>query len=594
MEPIKRFCSRIAGILKGFGTKKEKVQSLGSELEKQVLKRPENVLIIFEGREITYREFNEWANRYARLFTERGFKRGDTVALFMDNRPEYLIIHAGLAKVGIVPALLNNNIRGDVLAHAINIAEPGAVIVGHEFAGHYIEIHQKVILKNQKNVFLEKEGKNIPNPKGMEDLAPLLEKQSVENPIVNPPITNKSVLEYIYTSGTTGMPKATVLTHQKWLQLGFAAGGYSLSAIPGDVQYFCLPLYHNSGINIAWSSVVLTGGTFAMRRKFSASAFWDDVRKYNAKHFIYIGELCRYLNNQPLKENDGDNPLRFILGNGMRGDYWVEFRDRFRIERIVEVYGATEGVGALANIKGVPGMIGKLNVLWIKMGEVARYNQETEEFVRGNDGFVEKCKPGEKGMFLAAINDTSPFSGYKNNKGATNEKIIGDVFKKGDRYFISGDLFQLHEKNYVSFVDRLGDTFKWKGEVVATNEVADVLNKFGHIEDSNVYGVEVKNTEGRCGMVALTLLPGESIEWNSFAEHVVKNLPVYARPYFVRVRKEADATTSFKQLKTGLKDEGFDPESISDPIYFLNPETCKYEPLNSKLYNEIQGGKLRF
>ena len=594
MERVRRFLCLVRGYFGFLSLKKEKIQSVGSEIEKQARKRPDKVMILFEGRIITYRQFNEMANRYADLFRSMGLNRGDAVALFMENRPEFLVIHAGLSKVGVVPALLNNNIRGDVLAHAVNIAEPGAVILGHELAAEFAKIRSKVKLKQPARVFIEKEGKDIKTPKGMEDLAPLLSSCSTSNPVVNPPINSRDILEYIYTSGTTGLPKATVLRHQKWLQLGYGSGGIFFSSLPEDVQYFCLPLYHNSGINIAWASTVMFGGTFAMRRKFSASAFWDDVRKYNATIFVYIGELCRYLNNQPRKENDADNPLRFIVGNGMRADYWSEFQERFGIERIIEVYGATEGVGALANSKGIPGMIGCLSIMGIRMGEVARYRVDTGEFIRNEKGFVEKCKAGEKGIFLAAINDANPFSGYKNNRKSTNEKIIENVFRKGDRYFISGDLFELHEKDYVSFVDRLGDTYKWKGEVVSTNEVADVINRFGHIEDSNVYGVEVRKTEGRCGMVALTLLPKEKIEWKAFAAYVIKNLPVYARPYFVRIRNEADATSSFKQLKTGLQNEGFDPSIIKDKLYFLNPDTCKYIPLTDKVYSDIQSGKYRF
>ncbi len=591
---LQRKYSRVHGLLGVATLKKGKAISVGAVLEKQASKRPGKPLILFEDRSISYREFNETANRYAHLFRSLDFRRGDTVALFMDNRPEYLIIHAGLAKIGVVPALVNNNIRGKVLAHALNIAGAKAIIVGHEFAAEYLAVANEVKLAKPGLAFIEKEGADIKTPKGLKDLAPLLAGQPVLNPAVDPPITTRDVLEYIYTSGTTGMPKATVLTHHKWVQLGYGAGGLCLTAIPGDVQYCCLPLYHNSGINIAWPTTLMHGGTFALRRKFSASNFWNDVRKYNATLFVYIGELCRYLNNQPKKDDDADNPLRYILGNGMRGDYWVEFQERFGIERIVEVYGATEGVGGLSNIKGVPGMIGRLRTAGIRMGEVAHYDAEKEMLVRDERGFVEKCRPGETGMFLAKISDVSPFSGYKGNTKATSEKIIENVFRPGDRYFVSGDLFKLHEKDYVSFVDRLGDTFKWKGEVVATNEVADILNRFGGIEDSNVYGVAVKGAEGRCGMVALTPLAGASIDWKKFASYVNANLPVYARPYFVRVRREKDATSSFKQLKTALQKEGFDPKAVRDPLYFLDPRKKAYVKLTPGLYGEIQSGKIKF
>jgi len=591
---IKRKISSIRGMLGLLRLKKERIQSLGSELEKRSAKSPNKTLLMFEERTLTYDQFNKLANRYAHMFQKMGFKKGDNLVLLMDNRPEYLAIHAGLSKIGAIPALINSNLKGEVLAYAINIADASGIILGAEHSNEYIKIEKNIKLKYPGHIFLEKEGKNSDTPKEMNDVEPLLKSSSDQNPKIAPPITSKDTLEYIYTSGTTGKPKATVLKHQKWLQIGYGTGGFIMNAISDDVQYCCLPLYHNSGINLAWGATIMTGGTLALRRKFSASSFWNDIRKYNASLFVYIGELCRYLYNQPPKNDDSDNPLRVITGNGMRGDYWVDFQKRFNIERIVEVYGATEGIGALMNKKGVPGMIGKLNVLWMRMGEVVAYDQENDAFIRDNDGFLKKCKVGEKGMFLAEINQLSPFPGYKNNKKATNSKIIHDAFKKGDSYFISGDIFKLHENSYVSFVDRLGDTFKWKGEVVATNEVADILNRFGGIEDSNVYGVEVKNTEGRCGMVSFTLLPDTEIDMKQLADYVIEKLPVYARPYFVRLRSEKNVTSTFKQVKTSLRKEGFDPSKIQDKLYFLNPDTKTYIILNNDEYKKIQNGDYRF
>ncbi len=594
MEYFKRLYSAIEGIFWLKQLKNKKKMSLGSILEKQAAKYKDKPLILFEDREISYTEFNETANRYSHLFQKRGFIKGDTVAVLMENRPEFLIVHAGLAKIGVIPALVNTNIKGKTLAHAINIADARALVIGAEYLSEYLKIKNEIKLKKPGSIFVETENNHIKIPAGVEELKGLLDKEPVSNPSIFTPVDSKDTLEYIYTSGTTGLPKATELKHQKWLQLGYASGGFALRSIPEDIQYLCLPLYHNSGINIAWSATLVHGGTIALRRKFSAGSFWDDIRKYKATLFIYIGELCRYLNNQPPKENDSDNTLKYILGNGMRGDYWVEFQKRFGIKKIIEVYGATEGVGAVANLKGVPGMIGKLTVGGIRMGEVVKYDIENEKIIRDSRGAAVKCQLDETGLFLAAINDINPFSGYKNNKNATSSKIIEDVFKKGDRYFISGDLFKIHKNGYVSFVDRLGDTFKWKGEVVSTNEVSDVISRFGAFEDCNVYGVTVKKTEGRAGMAALTMLPGEKLDLNSFASYVVDNLAVYARPYFIRISKEMDATASFKQIKSNLQKDGFNPGVIKDPLYFLNPEKCKYIKITKNIYDDIEKGVYRF
>ncbi len=595
MERLKRLLAGIRGMFYYLRLGKERKLSLGSVLEKQARKRPGKTCLIFNDREYTYQEINEAANRYSHLFLSRSIKKGDTVALLMENRPEYLIVHAGLAKIGAVPALLNNNIRGDVLVHAINIASAKVLIVGHELLEEYLAIADRIKLEGPELVFLEKESTEMNTPEGMEDPRPLLQSSPRENPGATDSITSSDILEYIYTSGTTGMPKATVLKHQKWLQLGFAGGGFAIKAIDTDVQYFCLPLYHNSGINIAWATTLISGGTIVLKRKFSASSFWDDIRKYQATIFIYIGELCRYLNNQPKRPNDGDNTLKTIMGNGMRKEYWSEFQERFQIERIIEVYGATEGVGGLTNTKGVPGMIGQLTTAGIfRMGELAKYDRDSEELIRDANGRVQKCKVGETGIFLAKITSKNPFSGYKSNKKATNSKILENVFKPGDKYFMSGDLFKLHEDTYVSFVDRLGDTFKWKGEVVSTNEVADIINKYGQIDDANVYGVTVEKAEGRAGMVTLTPLADEVIDWDRFSSYITENLAVYARPYFARLSEKADATTSFKQLKTRLKAEGFNPEIISEPLFFLDPMKKQYVKLTPDIYENIQNGSIRF
>ncbi len=595
MEKARRIVSKVKGILGMLTLSGAARKNAGLALEQAAQKRPDQVLFYFEERHYTYRQANDLSNRYANLFLSLGFKKGDTIALIMENRPEYLIVHAGLAKIGVVPALVNTNLRGQVLAHALNIVSAKAAIVGQELSEQYIESKADIKLSDPGLVFVEAERKSVPEAEGMQDIQPFLDKQPVTLPVTGDEMTLDDTLEYIYTSGTTGMPKATILKHKKWFQLGMGVGGMSFAAQPGEVQYMCLPLYHNSGINIAWPSTLLWGGTMAIRRKFSASNFWDDVRKYNASLFIYVGELCRYLNNQPQKSNDGDNPLRFILGNGMRGEYWEAFQKRFNIEKIIEVYGATEGVGGLVNQKGIPGMIGQLKVAGImRMGEVVKYDKEKDEIIRDQQGHAKKCSLGETGMFLAKINKMNQFSGYKNNASATHEKLIENVFQKGDKYFISGDLFKLHEKDYVSFVDRLGDSFKWKGELVSTNEVGDVIFKFGNIEDANVYGVRVNNTEGRAGMAALTLLPGEELDWDRFADYLTEKLPVYALPWFVRIRDEKDATATFKQVKTNLKDEGFNPDEINDSIYFLKPDGKSYVELTRPVYEKIQSGEIRF
>ncbi|GAB6097509.1 long-chain-acyl-CoA synthetase FadD6 [Desulfatiferula olefinivorans] len=586
---------RIQGALGPLFLRDGAKRSLGRVLERQARKRPDQTLILFEGRALTYRQVNEAANRVAHFFIGRGYRRGDTVALFMQNRPEYLIVHAGLSKAGVIPALINTNLRGQVLVHAVSVVTARALICGGELIDAVCESEAAIRAAGPAELYIERGEAGMPIPPGLVDLDSELARQPVTDPSVEPPIRLGDTLEYIYTSGTTGRPKAGIITHKKWFQLGYALGGMSMSPLPGEVQYLCLPLYHNSGINIAWPLSLMWGGTLSLSRKFSAGRFWDEVRAAGAVRMIYVGELCRYLNQAPVRPDDADNPLRMILGNGMRAEYWSDFQKRFAIDRIIEVYGATEGVGGLINLSGEPGMIGRLSLLGlVRMGEVARYDAEAEALVRDDDGFAIRCRPGETGMFLAKINRLNRFSGYKNNPAATRSKLLTDVFKKGDAYFVSGDLFTLHDKGCVSFADRLGDTFKWKGEVVSTNEVADVVFRFPGVADANVYGAVVAGAEGRVGMAALTQAPGETLDLDALADHVIRNLPPYALPRMIRLPDQAEVTATFKQVKTRLKEEGFDPALIRDPLYFLDPDTNRYVPLTPTLFEAIQTGRVRF
>lgn len=588
MKVIRRQVSKYQGLQMLLSLSKPRNMSLGSILEEQARKRPAHPAILYEDRVISYREFNEQANRYAHLFKQLGFKKGDVVALLMDNRPEYFIAVAGLAKLGIVISLINTGVRGRVLAHAMNICQAQAIILGHELLPAFEEVYADIKLQEPARILVEDDHCALePSSVIYEDLNKMLAGMPIHNPGTTAALNTDDLLYYIYTSGTTGFPKATASKHQNWIALGYSSGGLGLRMLPEDILYNCLPLYHNSGCNIAFASFMVHGSTIALRRKFSARNFWKDINKYQATHFIYIGELCRYLNNQPPDANDTKNTLEYILGNGMRGDYWQAFKKRFAIRHVFEVYGASEGVARIINLKEIPGMMGSLKTFGIRTGQVLRYDVENERLVKDQQGRVVICEPGETGLLVCEINGRSPFAGYVNNAEATEAKILRNVFKAGDEYFHTGDLVKVHKGEWVSFVDRLGDTFRWKGQNVSTNEVADILNSFGKIEDSNVYGVQVPGTEGRCGMVALKLLEGESLELEGFARHVCNNLPVYARPYFLRLRDQIDSTNSFKQVKTQLQQEGFDPSLVKDPLYFLDPQQGRYIALQADVYQDI-------
>ncbi|MET0284815.1 MAG: AMP-binding protein, partial [Polyangiales bacterium] len=324
----------------------------------------------------------------------------------------------------------------------------------------------------------------------------------------------------------------------------------------------------------------------ALRRKFSSSQFWSDVRKYDASLFIYIGELCRYLLNAPKTPDERNHRLRLAVGNGLRPDIWEAFQRRFGVSLVREFYAATEGNQPIFNFEGRPGMLGRLR----PGQEIVRCDEATGEIIRDAKGMCTPAGDGQKGILLIHINPLFKFDGYVDAKASAG-KVVSDVFKRGDRYFNSGDILQIHEDSWVSFADRIGDTFRWKGENVSTNEVAEVLNGAAGVLETNVYGVSVPGSEGRAGMASISA-DGE-FDIGKLGQYVVSKLPVYQRPYFVRLQQQGNmrVTGTFKHQKVAYRDEGYDPSKVEDPLFFLDGD--RYVPIDEKLFKKLQSGELR-
>jgi fatty-acyl-CoA synthase len=603
---------RDLGIIKTFGRiglgarqlAPDKKVDYSDLIESHIRTRPDRPALIGESCSMTWRELDAYANQLANWALSEGLSRGDVVALLMENRPEFVGVWLGLSRVGVVSALLNTNLTGERLAHCMREAGAGHLIVGTELADAAASALTELTESPQVWV-----SGSLAQP--IEDAASIPRSLSevtsgvraFDGVHAGQPTTavpesvragrlGSDGLFFIYTSGTTGLPKAARVSHSKALTAGFGVWK-TLALTPNDRTYCCLPLYHSAGGMMAVGGALLSGGALVIVRRFSAKRFWSDCAQHDVTSFQYIGELCRYLLNSPSHPDERRHQIRCAIGNGLRPDVWSPFQERFGIPRIVEFYGATEGNAALINVAGKVGAVGQFPAFLRKaLGvELVRFDIETEEILRGSDGFCERCGFDEAGELLSKISKTARFEGYT-NEGATEKKILRNVFEEGDAYFRSGDLLRLDSEGFYYFVDRIGDTFRWKGENVATSEVAEVVGAAAGVEEANIYGVPIKGTDGRAGMAAL--VTNETFDLDALSRLVEDELASYARPIFVRLLPQMEITGTFKHRKVDLVKEGFDPVKLEDRLFFRDPEKGQYVPLDSSAFERIEAGQVRF
>jgi acyl-CoA synthetase (AMP-forming)/AMP-acid ligase II len=562
--------------------------SIGQLIEKHARKHPDRLALKFENRVYSYSAFNAEANRIAHVLKRADVRAGDTVAVLVDNRPETLFAVTAIVKLGATAAMCNTKQRGEVLAHSLKTVKPAAAIVGTELVDAFDEVREQAGLADRDRVWFVGEPGRNKVPAGYRDLF----SEAATRPGANPPetqqVTKGQACFYIFTSGTTGMPKASVMSHGRWVKGGAGMGLTGMRLTADDALYCCLPLYHNNALTVSWGGVVTAGAALVLARKFSASGFWDDVRAQKATAFCYIGELCRYMLRQPASDADRQHRVRVIVGNGLRPDIWDEFKQRFGIEHICEFYGASEGNLVFINGFNMDRTAGFCPLPFA----VVECDMETEEPVRGADGHLKKVGPGQVGLLITKITDMAPFEGYTDD-AASEKKLLNDAFESGDSYFNTGDLVRDQGMRHIAFVDRLGDTFRWKGENVATTEVEKGLNAHPDIEESVVYGVEVPGADGRAGMAAITPRQDlNSVDWADLTRHLKGELPAYAVPVFLRSRPEQEVTGTFKYRKVELKKEGYSPEG-DEPVYVLLPGEAAYQPLDDDLRQKISAGEIK-
>lgn len=567
--------------------------SFAARVESTTARFGQHKAVIFEGQTRTWSELNAHANRYAAALRTQGLVRGDTVSLIMENRIEFLATLIALNKLGVIAALINTNLTGRPLIHCIRITGSRMCIFGEERLEWIAQVRSDPELAGIESwLFVADTAQELCPGWSMN-----LEEKAAGADSTNPPQTGQNTLAdialYIYTSGTTGLPKASVISNRRFLLSAALSYKGGLKCKEWDCIYLCLPLYHGTGLFLGAGAAFATGACMFIRRKFSGSSFLGEVREHGATCFIYIGELCRYLLNVPASADDHRNPLMAMMGNGLRPDVWHEFKTRYGIKRIAEFYGSSEGNVAFINMLNKDCTVGTTNLPLA----LVKYDVDADEIARDAQGRCIRVADGEPGLLLGQITKHTAFEGYT-SKEETEKKILRDAFDNGDAWFNTGDLmktvnvgFSLGLAHY-QFVDRVGDTFRWKSENVSTNEVGEIINGHAQVDFCNVYGVEIPGADGRAGMASLVMAEGvEGLDTKSFSAYVNEHLPGYARPVFLRIQRELDTTGTFKMVKGQLRKEGYDLDLVSDPIYVLKPRSNAYERLDAQFAAILRAGE---
>jgi citronellyl-CoA synthetase len=583
----------IKGMLIAADKRQDTTVGLGLLLEQAAQKSPDTIAIAHNKSRINYRDFNGWANQIAKHFSDLGLVKGDKVAVCLENRPELLAICAGLAKLGVGAVMINTSQTGHVLLHSLTLVDVSAYVIGDERIKEFQSI-RKELKPKRGSVYSVADcdtrrliGSTKP---GYKNLMAEIQGLSKSNPKSTLTIRPSDHCFYIFTSGTTGLPKASIISHGRLMKI---YGGFGLSAMhlkKCDVMYVTLPFYHATALVACWAAVLAGPATLAMGRRFSATHFWQEANGYGATVMAYVGELCRYLINAPVSTYEKNNTITKMVGNGLRPAIWQPFKERFGVDEVMELYGSSEGNVGFTNMFNFDNTVGFSPVNYV----LVEYDKDTGEPLRNAQGFMTKVGKHGTGLMIGLIDERTPFDGYT-NKENSEKAILRNVFKTGDAYFNSGDLLRDLGFNHAQFVDRLGDTFRWKGENVSTTELEGVVSSHDMISECAVYGVEIPKTNGKAGMATLSLADGVTeLDGRALYNYLVAELPHYAMPVFLRVTNSLATTGTFKYQKADLKKQGFNIEEIEEPLWVLLPGDIQYQPLTLAIYNGIQDSEYRY
>jgi len=568
----------------------ERSLSIGSVLEANARLLPNAPALRFEGCDISHSELNARANRIARVLDSAGVGKGERVGLLLDNRAELIECVAGIVKLGAVAVVHNTRLPPAALAHCVRLSPGLITLVGAEHVDTWEAARREGGSDGDRRFFVsDGEGPNL--PEGYDDLASAARSQDDANWPGTAAVRLGDPCFHLFTSGTTGLPKAAVIRHIRWIKAMGAFGFMALGFKPGQVLYNVLPFYHGTALSVAWGACAATGACLAIGRRFSARSFLDELCECRADGFVYIGELCRFLLNQPESPADRDHSVRAMLGNGLRPDIWCEFKRRFGIRRVYELYGASEANIAFFNILNQDRTVGLCPADYA----LVECDHATGDLVRDSNGHLIRVPPGGTGLLLGKVTRTYPYDGYTDDQ-ASEGKLIRDAFEPGDCWFNTGDLLTDLGYRHARFVDRLGDTYRWRGENVATTEVEAVAMAVPEIEEAAAFGVRIPDCEGRAGMLAFRPADPERAEQavEALAEAFLRCLPDYAVPVLLREVERVDATGTFKFVRKDLAREAWHGEGVSDPIWIRRPGQTRYEPLTAELAAELEAGRMGF
>ena len=572
--------------------------TLCSLLDAQVAAQPDAVMLIEDERTITWSEFQALGHSIANLLLARGVKAGQSVAVNMENSILYLACLFGITRIGAVAALINTNVTGRQLVHCVG--EVGAVLslVDRRASNAIADCHgdYQDATQSGAQIYVFGAGKDPLRPYEIDGDAALADASSSLTANRRAAVLSDDPALYIFTSGTTGLPKAAITTHLKFFKGASGMAVFGFHAKSKDRLYNCLPLYHGTGLILGFGAALYSGASMYLRKGFSASKLLDEVRQHGCTMMIYVGEICRYLLNTPEREGDARSPLERIAGNGLRPEIWMAFKKRFGIKRIAEFYGASESNGGFTNLLNRDKTIGMTS----STVKLVTCSLETAEAIRGEDGLLSEVPKGESGLLLIEVNETDQYDGYLNAE-ASEKKLIRDAFETGDCYFNSGDVIRQVDVGFAfgiphyQFVDRLGDTFRWKSENVSANEVAAILAECDTVSEAVVYGVEMPGHDGKAGMATIVLEDGApSVDADALSAFTSDRLPKYAIPLFVRTTAALEKTGTHKFVKTQLVAEGFDLDRIGDPMLAWDPRQQRYVPLEADLLAQIRAGNLAY